>query len=1234
MIRTRSVLVALAAALASASAHAGQDVQFGPAPDWVEPHPVPPPGDGAGDVPVRTLLLDNQVRMENGRRAIYSAFALKFQTSDGLSAAGNLSLPWQAETDELVVHKVLIHRGGETIDVLASGQTFTVLRREQNLEQAMLDGVLTANMFPEGLQVGDVLEVATTRTVANPAFGEHDEVLLGPMNAPIDRAYTRLTWPQGEAMRLARTEGMPEPKRTRQGGFETAEVALADVRTIPLPEGAPPRFAFIGFLEASDFASWSALAAHFAPLYAQAAQLPAEGPLRAEVERIRAASSDPAAQAEAALALVQGRVRYVALAMGEGGLVPADAALTWSRRYGDCKGKTALLLAILGELGIRAEPVFVNTVIGDALPERLPMIGMFDHVLVRAHIGGREYWLDGTRTGDTSLARLRTPGFDWGLPVVAGGAELVRMSPAPLETPDEDLVVHMDGSKGLKAPLPARVELTLRGDSAIGTNQVLTSLVGEARDRSLREYWRNRFDYIEPEKVGFTFDEAAGELRMTLEGLATLEWNGVWYETDETAVGFQADFKREAGPHRDAPYAVAYPFYNRSRQTIVLPTGSNFNGNDFSAGAEVAETVAGIEYRRHAAIENDAFVVERTTRSVAQEFAAGDAPAFEKRLRDLRDRRLYLRLPNTYAGTEADRAVAVAPAANDFDAILAEGNDLLDAGQHDEALARFTRATELAPGNANAWAHRGITLAWKRAFAEAQVDLNRAVALDPRNAVAFRGRGLAAEMQRDFPAALAAYGTAIEIDPASSFAWGHRAIVHLANNQPDRALADAGKALELWPQYVEMYSVRALVLMGKGQRDAAGKEVDAMLAANPDNPFAASVAGDMLRMLGREGEARALVERSASTRPTPMALFQRSEMRPLGDTAGRLADLDESLRMEPGFGPSLTARAMLRAATGDADGALADAAASLRLNPEQRHLYVLQANVARGRGRTDEAVAAIDAMLATNPQSTPALVQASRIYAGLGMYADAVATVDKALAEAPEPYLYLDRAAARDPADFDARLADIDAALKRSPKYAQGVIAKAQLLAERGDTAGAVRVFGQALALQPGNLDVITRRGIALAKAGRPREAERDFAQARTLANGFGAAALNAICYAKATAGVALERALDECQAALRLQPDFAPTLDSRGTVYLQMGRLEEAIADFDKVIEKMPAIAQSRYLRGVARSRGGDAAGAAADILAGRTADPKGIADLERQGLVPAQESRPASEPAATPAG
>ena len=49
---------------------------------------------------------------------------------------------------------------------------------------------------------------------------------------------------------------------------------------------------------------------------------------------------------------MQDKVRYVFLGMNTGGYVPADADVTWARRFGDCKGKTTLLLAVLHELGI------------------------------------------------------------------------------------------------------------------------------------------------------------------------------------------------------------------------------------------------------------------------------------------------------------------------------------------------------------------------------------------------------------------------------------------------------------------------------------------------------------------------------------------------------------------------------------------------------------------------------------------------------------------------------------------------------------------------------------------------------------------------------------------------------------------------------------------------------------------------------------------------------------------
>jgi hypothetical protein len=162
-----------AASLVSSVAQAADKPLFGPVPAWVRP--VAPPAElKADEAPVRILLVDQQHLLEPGRQVLYSAFAFRIQTPQGLSA-GNLSFPWRPESDEFTVHKLIIRRNGQAIDVLASGQTFTVVRREVDLESAMLDGVLTANIQPEGLQVGDVVEFAASLTSSDPVMKGHVE---------------------------------------------------------------------------------------------------------------------------------------------------------------------------------------------------------------------------------------------------------------------------------------------------------------------------------------------------------------------------------------------------------------------------------------------------------------------------------------------------------------------------------------------------------------------------------------------------------------------------------------------------------------------------------------------------------------------------------------------------------------------------------------------------------------------------------------------------------------------------------------------------------------------------------------------------------------------------------------------------------------------------------------------------------------------------------------------------
>ena len=89
-------------------------------------------------------------------------------------------------------------------------------------------------------------------------------------------------------------------------------------------------------------------------------------------------------------------IRYVSMSEANHAYVPHSAASTLAERYGDCKDKTSLLIAMLEELGITSEPVLVNTDRMKVDNVLLPTITLFDHVVACFNLKGNQYCLDPT----------------------------------------------------------------------------------------------------------------------------------------------------------------------------------------------------------------------------------------------------------------------------------------------------------------------------------------------------------------------------------------------------------------------------------------------------------------------------------------------------------------------------------------------------------------------------------------------------------------------------------------------------------------------------------------------------------------------------------------------------------------------------------------------------------------------------------------------------------------------
>jgi predicted aspartyl protease/tetratricopeptide (TPR) repeat protein len=113
-------------------------------------------------------------------------------------------------------------------------------------------------------------------------------------------------------------------------------------------------------------------------------------------------------------------------------------------------------------------------------------------------------------------------------------------------------------------------------------------------------------------------------------------------------------------------------------------------------------------------------------------------------------------------------------------------------------------------------------------------------------------------------------------------------------------------------------------------------------------------------------------------------------------------------------------------------------------------------------------------------------------------------------------------------------------------------------------------------------------------------------------------AALDDRCWVRALAGVELDKALKDCDEAIRRGGRGGGRIESRGLVFLRMGRYDDAIGQFNQVIFQAPRAAWALYGRGVAKAKKGLAAEAKADLDAAAIADKQTVEAAKGFGITP----------------
>jgi hypothetical protein len=184
---------------------------------------------------------------------------------------------------------------------------------------------------------------------------------------PVSRAVFEIDLPAGWKQRALwhrHDPVQPQEVAPNHWRWELADLPAIDLEDVPL---APAEVAIAGRMvvhyAANDIAQgdqlWTSIGNWYEGLGAPQTATTSE--VSAKAQELVSRDSDFTARVEKIAEFLQREIRYVGIEIGIGGYQPHAAAAVFHNRYGDCKDKATLLIAMLNSIGVHATYVLVDT---------------------------------------------------------------------------------------------------------------------------------------------------------------------------------------------------------------------------------------------------------------------------------------------------------------------------------------------------------------------------------------------------------------------------------------------------------------------------------------------------------------------------------------------------------------------------------------------------------------------------------------------------------------------------------------------------------------------------------------------------------------------------------------------------------------------------------------------------------------------------------------------------------
>ncbi|MDR3481900.1 MAG: DUF3857 domain-containing protein [Burkholderiaceae bacterium] len=547
-----------------------------PVPAWVDTSLAAPAAAAPGPLVVR--LSDFQAYVDK-EPVYYMRRMEQVNEASMLSNAGRIEIAFQPEYQQVALHALHIVRGGTVIDKTQVAQ-IRFLQREQQLNDDVLTGVITASVVLDDIRVGDTLDISYSITGQNPVFGGKFSLsAMWDNMVPTQRKRVILNAPEERAIdyRIIGNGAGIQVREQKSGGRKITRFYAENLAAVDYEPYAPPDVEQFRYIQLSEFKSWQQVAQWATALF----DINAPSNAVDEVTASMLNAGDADATVQSALSYVQNEIRYLSMSLGENSHKPFPPDVVLARRYGDCKDKALLLVTMLRRLGIEAAPVLVSATSPKALDRFLPTPLVFDHAIVRAVVDGKVYFIDPTRSAQYG-------------PLAAMG-QAHNAAQALVIAPDSAKLVAIPG--GTQAALPSNIRtehLVVRKiDEAADLTvwhrynglqaEAARYYIGRGSKEQLRKFYvasvLRRYPNAELLSGPIVSDNRKNNtvaIEMHYRVPAALEKNSEGWQLRYQASNLTERFYLPENPRRNAPLAVPLdPVASRYELELTLPDDFN-----------------------------------------------------------------------------------------------------------------------------------------------------------------------------------------------------------------------------------------------------------------------------------------------------------------------------------------------------------------------------------------------------------------------------------------------------------------------------------------------------------------------------------------------------------------------------------------------------------------------------------------------------------------------------------